>query len=210
MNIYPSTKVKPYVYMGIHKVTGEIYIGYRERNIILNKLSHIDLFEYKTSSKVVRPIFEQMIWTILAEFENGNDAYDFEQQLIYENWDNSLLLNRFCHYGKARFKKSGTQSEATRKKKSIALKNKPWSNRRRVAQTEEVSAKKSKAMTNKKLKSYIRLKGQGKGIPKSAEANKKNSDSHLGVLQAKITCPYCQKIGGNIMRRYHFENCKLK
>ena len=53
MNNYPSTRVKPYVYMGHNPVTGEFYIGYREAN---TKPSHIDLFDYRTSSNRVRPI----------------------------------------------------------------------------------------------------------------------------------------------------------
>ena len=102
MNIYPSTKVRPYVYFGYNPITGEFYIGYREAN---TKPSHIDLFEYRTSSKAVEPIFDQMVWTILAEFDLGNDAYDFEQLSIYENWDNPLLLNETCFYEKKRFKR---------------------------------------------------------------------------------------------------------
>ena len=94
MCIYSSTKVRPYVYMCIHKDTGHYYIGYREYNVTLNKTSDIDLPEYKTSSKVIRPIFDQFCWVIVAEFFNGDDAYAFEQQLIYENWGDSLLLNR--------------------------------------------------------------------------------------------------------------------
>ena len=90
--------------MGTHKETGEIYVGYREQNAAKNVLSHIDLFEYRTSSKDVNPIFDQFNWCIVAEFYDGDDAYDFEQQLIFENWQNPLLLNRVCYYGKVRFK----------------------------------------------------------------------------------------------------------
>ena len=101
MNIYPSTTVRPYVYMGIDLITREFYIGYREAN---TKPSHIDLFEYRTSSDPIKLRFDQMIWSILAEFEIGNDAYDFEQLSIFENWDNPLLLNQHCSYGHDRFK----------------------------------------------------------------------------------------------------------
>ena len=96
--------------MGIDPITGEFYIGYREAN---TKPSHIDLFEYKTSSEVVKLKFDRMNWIIVAEFESGNYAWDFEQLSIYENWNNPLLLNEHCRYGsKARFK-SGTPSEET-------------------------------------------------------------------------------------------------
>jgi hypothetical protein len=97
----PSTKVRPYVYNGINPITGEFYIGYREIN---TKPSHIDILEYRTSSKVVEPIFDMMTWQVLAEFETGKDAYDFEQLSIYENWDNPLLLNERCYFQKERFK----------------------------------------------------------------------------------------------------------
>lgn len=108
MNICPSTKVRPYVYFGFNPVTEEFYIGYREAN---TEPSHIDLFEYRTSSKIVNPIFDQFIWTILAEFEIGDDAYDFEQLLIYENWNNPLLLNENCHYEGKRFKSAEAKTK---------------------------------------------------------------------------------------------------
>lgn len=98
---YVSTKTLPYVYMGTHKITNKFYIGYREMN---NRPSHKDLYTYKTSSKVVKPIFNEFNWIILAEFYDGNDAYDFEQYLINSHWDNPLLLNKNCHYEKPRFK----------------------------------------------------------------------------------------------------------
>jgi len=87
--------------MGVHKITGEIYIGYREAN---KTPSHLDLFRYKTSSKVVNPNFNSYGWHIVAEFMTGDDAYDYEQQLIYENWNNPLLINAACFHGKQRFK----------------------------------------------------------------------------------------------------------
>jgi hypothetical protein len=102
MYIYTSEQVRPYVYMGIHKVTGEIYIGYREAN---STPSHLDIFEYRTSSKIVKPKFDDYTWYIVAEFITGDAAYDFEQQLIFENWDSPLLLNRSCQFGhQKRFK----------------------------------------------------------------------------------------------------------
>ena len=103
MNIYPSTEVYPYVYIGVNKETGQFYIGYREKN---TQPSHIDLYEYRTSSNIVSPIFDNLDWTIMAEFFNGNDAFDFEQKLIYENWGNPLLLNENVRLpnGNKRFK----------------------------------------------------------------------------------------------------------
>lgn len=103
MIIYTSTRVMPYVYLGIHKITKEFYIGYREAN---TTPSHIDLFKYRTSSTTVQPKFDEYDWYIIAEFYDGNDAYDFEQHFIYEHWSNPLLLNEQYRLpnGKKRFK----------------------------------------------------------------------------------------------------------
>jgi hypothetical protein len=91
MNIYPSTKVLPYVYWCTNRITGEFYIGYHESNSLP---SHLDLPKYKTSSEYVKPIFYQFDCHIVAEFFDGDDAFDFEQRLIQENWHDPLILNK--------------------------------------------------------------------------------------------------------------------
>lgn len=92
-----STRPMPYVYMCIHKVTGEFYIGYRFYNTKLGRCSHDDLPQYKTSSNKVKPRFDEFDWVIVAEFFNKEDAYWFEQDLIIENLNNPLLLNGTYH-----------------------------------------------------------------------------------------------------------------
>jgi group I intron endonuclease len=48
------------------------------------------------------------------------------------------------------------------------------------------------------------------GKKHSEEAKAKMSASSTGK-QLKVTCPYCEKVGGiNAMKRWHFDNCKLK
>jgi len=91
--------------MGINRITGEIYIGYREINVKLNRPSHIDFPLYKTSSDEINDFnFNDYDWIIVAEFFTGDDAYDHEQLMIYEEWNNPLLVNRVCYHGKTRFK----------------------------------------------------------------------------------------------------------
>ena len=43
-------------------------------------------------------MFDEFEWMIVAEFFDPTDAYDFEQTLIYENWENPLGLNQSCSY----------------------------------------------------------------------------------------------------------------
>ena len=94
MTIYISEKVLPYVYICTHKTTGHFYIGFRKANKVP---SHIDLPKYKTSSKIVKPLFHEFHFEIIAEFFNAADAYIFESELISEYWGNPLLLNRRNH-----------------------------------------------------------------------------------------------------------------
>jgi len=44
----------------------------------------------------------------------------------------------------------------------------------------------------------------------SIETREKMSKSKSGISQDKVTCPYCGKVGGTTMYRWHFENCKNK
>ena|ERR1035437_2682296 len=103
MNIYHSTKVLPYVYLCTHKETGEFYYGSRCAN---RTPSNVDLPLYRTSSRRVNPIFTEFNYFIIAEFFDKDSAYDFEQQLIHENWNNPLILNDSCFHNCKRFRAS--------------------------------------------------------------------------------------------------------
>lgn len=90
--MFTSTRAMPYVYMLVHRITGQFYIGYREAN---NLPADQDLTSYGTSSKYVAALgMSSFDWSIIAEFYDGRDAYDFEQQLIREHRTNPLILNR--------------------------------------------------------------------------------------------------------------------
>ena len=49
-----------------------------------------------------------------------------------------------------------------------------------------------------------------KGKVRSKESLKNMSEAQKGRPQKKIKCPYCGKIGGTVMCRYHFNKCSLK
>lgn len=87
--------VSPYVYLGIHKSTGQFYIGVRYANQRKNLSPEDDLGKvYFTTSNIVKPIFNEFKWTILAQFISKEDALEFEELLIEESWKNPLLLNK--------------------------------------------------------------------------------------------------------------------
>jgi group I intron endonuclease len=113
--------------------------------------------------------------------------------------------------------KGQKQSEETRRKRSEAMKG--------HVVTEETRHKISKANkgenngmygkivseeTRRKLSESLKGKKLGKKYgPLSEEHRYKLSQANKGI-QKKHTCPYCNKVGGNILKRYHFENCKHK
>ena len=48
------------------------------------------------------------------------------------------------------------------------------------------------------------------GQIRSEAEREKVSIALKGKLQSILTCPHCQKTGGNAMKRWHFDNCKEK
>jgi hypothetical protein len=213
MTIYPSDKAVPYVYICTHKETNQFYIGYRERNVKLNIPSHLDLPEYKTSSTTVRPDWSDYTWTIVAEFFDPSHAYTFEQQLIYDNWDNPLMLNGHCNIGKNQFRTSGPRGKPSplkgkpNGKKGIPtgpspLKGKP--------QSPDHIKKRSDVNTGKP--SPLKGKPNGKkGIPTGPSPKKGNPSGKQQNPAPEVECPHCGLVGrGGNMTRYHFDNCKMK
>lgn len=85
----------PYVYLGTSRVTNEFYIGARYSHSQHKRNSVDDLgIVYYTSSKIVKPLFAQFDWQILAIFVSKEDALAYEEILINEHWHNPLLLNK--------------------------------------------------------------------------------------------------------------------
>ena len=176
---HTSTQVRAYVYKGVHKVTGEYYFGYRERNVKLNRTSDIDLLKYRTSSSKVRAIFEEFDWQVLAEFLTGDDAFEFEQALILEHWNDPLLLNRNCRLpnGKKQFRNTvgywtgKSQSDEANAKRSASLLGHPgaWTGK---SQSDEANAKRSASMKGKNTWMA--------GTVRNSESNKKTSQTMIG------------------------------
>lgn len=161
IDIYPSTKVHPYVYRGFNTTTSESYIGSRTANKVP---SHLDLgIKYKTSSwKHVEPRFHEFEWSIIAEFYTAGDAYDFEQLLIFESWKQPGTLNERCTHGKTRFWRNGP---ATGK----AAKGMPKTGK--TAKGMPATGKNAKGMPNtgKAAKGMPNTGGSAKGVPKTGK-----------------------------------------
>lgn len=205
MTHYPSTQVRPYVYICFNKETGEFYIGYREANTVP---SHLDFLTYRTSSTVVKPSFEKYDWWIVAEFITGNDAYDFEQTLIFENWNNPLLLNENCRFNsKKRFKsnlKNKPKSAAHKANMVIAAKNRPPitdAHREKLSSAKKGKPPNNKGKPNKKRDATalhnMSLSKQGEKHPM------------WGKTHVSVSCIYCkQEMKITVFGKYHGTKCK--
>ena len=222
MYIYTSSQAKPYVYICVHNVTSKFYIGYREKNVKLNLTSNVDFPLYRTSSKTVRPNFNEYDWYIVAEFNTSEDAYDFEQQLIFENWDNPLLINSNCHYNKRRFKsvvgsnkgkiawnKGVAQTDAQRAVNSLShagqgkgIKKGPFN----VTHKHNLSIARKKVI--RPLHSEETKEKMRKPKPPRTATHTENAKLAAQKI-AKQQCPHCGALcsPGNLVR-WHLDNCK--
>ena len=205
-----NTLPLPYVYKGTNPETQEFYIGSRWANKVSAKE---DLgFEYYTSSKVVKPVFDQFHWEIIAEFETTEEAYDYEQQLIFESWNIEGLINESCFHGKERFRITG-HSEETKEKMSKSHKGTS-----RVPFTDETKEKMSEVAKGKsksdETKENMSKAKKGEKHPMfgnhhTDETKEEMSKAHKNI--PKLTCPHCGKECSPAMAaRWHFDNCKKK
>ena len=214
----------PYVYLCKHNKTGQFYIGYREKNVQLGLTSAEDLPIYRTSSKIVNPNFHEYSWTIVSEFENGNDAIDFEQKLIFENWGDPLLLNKSCRYkSKNRFKsKKGSDVSKETRDKIIAAntgRKRSEETKRKISQSQKgkIPWNKGKLRGPMSEEQKIKISLGGKGLKKSSETKQRMVAATYKKLkegthpsQQTIICPHCNKLVNGIgnAKRWHFDKCR--
>jgi len=123
-----TEKVLPYVYRADHKDNGSYYYGYREQNVKFRLLPEKDIgVKYFTSSDTIKNKREEFLFTVIAVTQTGNDAYDIEQELIAEHFNDPLCLNKQYYRGtNKRWKKEKgiPMSDSQRKFLSSFHKNK--------------------------------------------------------------------------------------
>ena len=139
MTIYTSEKVMPYVYMGVHKETGEFYFGSRWANT--GPSTHDLGVSYFTSSTKIKPRFSEFDWQIVAEFFDKDAAFAHEQLLIQTHWDNPLCSNGNYKTSSHNYFKCSGHTEKTRKLLSERKKGStPWNKGKRMVLTEKMIA----------------------------------------------------------------------
>ena len=65
--------------------------------------------------------------------------------------------------------------------------------------------------TKQKMSNWDRSEDMRKKISETLKDKPKTNEHKENMKKPPVTCPYCNKIGrGNIMKRFHFDNCKYK
>lgn len=180
--------ILPYVYKLTHKETDQFYIGYRCSNKVI---AEEDIgYRYHTSSKVIKSIgIDKFDIEIIAMFFKAEDAYEFEQNLIKENFSGPLCLNRNYNVnGTAKYNTTGMKlTEETKQKMSVSRLGKKIS--------EETKKKISASAKCNKLKGEL---SPNYGRKRSEETKLKMSLSKIGCKQTfdrnGIKNPNCKRV----------------
>ena len=180
----------------VYKITfgdGAFYIGYRgTRKPALNDL----LVKYFTSSKLVKQRIidgDMPVGEILATFTDQQTASEYEQQMIYELFDDHNILNQSCYFGRSGF---GLLNDDARKKISNRSKE-LWSDP--TYRDKMVEKRKSSWTDERKLEQSNRLTGvkrpQHSDFMKSQPVNQafveyskgERSDEHKQAISAALS-----------------------
>jgi len=232
--------MQPYTYHLYHKPTGKHYYGVRTAKdchpdelwvtyFSSSKIVNFMIEEYGIDS------FDYKIRKI---FETAEEALEWEMKFLFridaatkDNWLNRHNGGKnFCTAGTTPWNKGVSHSEEARKKISEKRKEYVGEKHPMYGRTHSEESKQKMSINRKKkfgkdnhfygkrhtdeLKKYISELNKGrpstiKGIPLSEERKRKQSE--IMKNKPKVKCPYCERIGNpSGMKRYHFDNCKLK
>jgi len=197
-------------YVGVHKTLklDDDYRGSGTRLIRSIKkygkgnFKRSNLFVFNTKKEAYKKEFEIVNKEMLSDYKclniklGGNGGFDH------------LVGNKTCRfYGKKHKKSSMIQMVKTRINNNTLLRSKEakkkmkknhWSRTRPEDFKLHVKKLTHLAKTNKRTRLTI-------------EVRRKISESLMGKKHDRVKCPYCSKVGGcRVMKRHHFERCKLK
>lgn len=215
-----------YFYLIQHKVSGKFYAGSSYR-----KNCHPTQFwtSYFTSSKTVKRIIledgEDSFSVCYIGVRSNDDARDFEAAFLksINAAGNSEWINNSNGHSSFRCDKHSDESKEKIRQSSLGRFHSEEA-KFKMRKPRSRQARKPKAAMSQETKNKIGVAHKGRvfsleTIAKMSLAHKNISDetrmkmrqSHLGIAQSKVICPHCTKIGGvTNMKRWHFDNCKLK
>lgn len=217
MTIY--TPIPPtYLYIKQHSITGLKYFGKTTR----------DPYTYNGSGKYWKRHLkkygkEHVVTLWVSELYQNTSISDYALQFSIENnivesneWANLKPENGLDGGGTIGIRLSAEAKANMSKPKSAEHKANISAARTGKKQSAEHNTKISSALTGKpksaEARANLSIAKKGKsGKPKSAETRAKISAANKDKKQSTLICPHCNTIGGiSNMKRWHFNNCKLK
>lgn len=141
---------------------------------------------------------EDRINEVLSNFKKASDL----KKGKYSSWNKGIKYSEDMIEKLSRAHKGKKQSKQTVEKRVSKLIGK----KRNEEQKQNLSKSLKAVYSNGFSKEHkMKLSQSRKGAIMPEETKQK-----LKKEKVKVECPYCKKIGGYpVMKRYHFENCKL-
>jgi group I intron endonuclease len=142
-----------------------------------------------------------------------------QSEVYWINYFNSTNPN--CGYNKVPGGQGGRLNPESLAKMAASMKGKKMSKTSKakiaaaltgVPRPQTVRDKISKTKTGEvKSKAHkTKISKTLKGRKLSLKTRTKMSETRKGRKQPKLVCPHCRKSGGTTMRRWHFDNCRVK
>lgn len=240
LDLAEENRILPYVYKVTNILSGEFYIGYRIGNVRLKIPPEEDILRiYFTSGILKKEIIKDPenfvvdIIFISGERVLVNNKLDYvvfwyEQLLIRDSISNMLCLNK--HFispdtGDKSFSTSGGHHSSESKTKisnSMKLRLLNGSHRKGSSHTLITKQKMSESAKVRPPNFKWQILGNPgppKGGKMSTAARLKLSELRRGkpfpgvryTSSVLLVCPHCGKSSmGTIIKRWHFDNCKMK
>jgi hypothetical protein len=222
---YEKHHIIPKCFGGSNKKENLVLLTAKEHFIA--HLLLIQLYEGKEKSKMTFGLFQmcrknsqhqrvisarqfEMAKLLMSENcrgENSNFYGKTHTDEVKANQSKKMIGVKNPMYGKSPWNKDKILSPLSEKhKKILSEKNKGY------LHTDKAKEKISKTHKNKHKSEEHKEKisKKLKGNVRSQESIKKGSEKLKGKKQKLLICPYCNKVGGTTMHRWHFENCKIK
>ena len=207
-----------YLYLKTHNVTGLKYLG---------KTKSKNPHKYKGSGVYWKKHIEKHGYDVTTEilFESEDLEEIKDKGLYYSNLWNVVNSKEFANLkeesGDGGWEQCNNNSSVLDGRRKRMLENNPFLGKKHTEETKKIIKEKRKLQKinspTEETKQKIRQSLLGHNV--SVETKLKISEKHKGKKKPHskdrantlVSCPHCMKVGKVIiMKRWHFDNCKLK
>lgn len=203
--------IPAYVYKIRHIQTGKYYFGFRKAHIKSNRTPEQDfLIYYYSSSKLVESMIkeqgiDQFDCSIIYQDINADEAFWYEQDLIKQHWNDSLMLNKQYRdktSSKGVFLTGKRPDSVTEQIKKTKLEKygtlspvRPGSIEKMVTtRKERGNYKQSQTMIDKMLATKLALGKMNSNTPESRAKSQQTKIERYGVAHPKHTSETIERL----------------